>query len=48
MSQSSKVDKHITIEKRHEEFLQDENLNLSGVVRDRLDELIERYGWPDE
>lgn len=34
--------KHINIRDRHAEEIDDRNLNLSGFVRDRLDEWSER------
>lgn len=36
---------NLTIEKKHQEFREDLNLNLSGILQDKLDEMIEQYGW---
>jgi peroxiredoxin len=36
---------NITIEEKHQEFREDLNLNLSGILQDKLDEMIEQYGW---
>jgi hypothetical protein len=36
--------KHITIRDDHEEWIQDNHLNLSRFVQDNLDELIEERG----
>ncbi|MFB6100491.1 MAG: hypothetical protein ABEK16_04420 [Candidatus Nanohalobium sp.] len=37
--------KHITITERHAEFISDLNLQLSGIVRDKLDDMIEDIDW---
>lgn len=38
------VDKHITVNKRHEQFIDAHNLALSSFVRDRLDEEMAQRG----
>jgi len=39
-----KVDKHITIREDQKREIDERNLNLSGFVRDQLDEWSERDG----
>ena len=37
--------KHITVTERHAEFIRDMNLQLSGTVRDKLDDMIDDLDW---
>ena len=39
-----KVEKHITVREDQSDEIDERNLNLSGFVRDRLDEWSERDG----
>jgi hypothetical protein len=40
----AKVDVHLTIDEEHKAEADDRNLNLSGFLRDRLEEWSERDG----
>jgi len=37
--------KNITVTERHEEFISDLNLQVSGILRDKLDDMIEDLNW---
>jgi hypothetical protein len=39
------TEKHITIPDEQAEFIDDMNLSISGVVQDRLDEMMQRYDY---
>lgn len=44
MSDTEYVRKHVNVTESHADEIDDRNLNLSGFVRDRLDEWSERGG----
>lgn len=38
----------LTIEDRHQRFREDMHIQLSSVLRESLDQMIEDLGWEDE
>jgi predicted ATPase with chaperone activity len=37
--------KNISVTERHAEFISDLNLQVSGILRDKLDEMIDELDW---